>query len=133
MNSTKSNGKMFNLSRRNSVANSMSPPRANRTPSNSRNEKVASLARSPFKETVIPSLVESNKPVNRTVRVEPINGRAPSVVEDLVSSQSKDKPVAMRGGKMLRAIREKTEALKAMLMQSKRHTRRHGRTAKYRS
>lgn len=134
-NTTKSNGKMFNSRNLNS---SMSPPRSNRTPSNSSNDKVMSLAKSPFKETVFPSLVESNNqrtpanrtpanrtPVNRTIRIESVSGSAPSVAEDLVSSQSKDKPIAMRGGKMLRAIREKTAALKAMLTQSKRHTRRH--------
>ena len=146
-NSTKSNGKMFNSTRslrrtnanergtprsykNRSLNKSTSPRRANRTPTNSRNEKVSSLAKSPFKQTMIPSLVESTNEkaqVNRTVRVEPINGRAPSVVEDLVSSQAKDKPIAMRGGKMLRAILEKTAALKAMLTQSRKHTRRHGR------
>lgn len=105
-----------------------STPRAKITPQNNGSKKSNSLATSPVNyETIIPSLSK------RTVSVEPMNNPA-SVSEDLVRSQSgaptatSDAVGRMKGGRLLRAIKERTAALKTMLKQAYRGvTRRRSR------
>jgi hypothetical protein len=111
-----------------------SVPRALSTPNTT--AKINSLARSPFTETVIPSISET---ANRSVRVESVRSVGPSqsIADDLVASQSgaPRSPTAtsgvigsMKGGRMLRAIKQKTASLKAMLRQTyKTVTRRRSR------
>ena len=91
------------------------------------NGDISSLARSPFKEDTIPSVVNAMESLNKPVIIKSMS--VPSVADDLVASQTKSPTStsgvvgAMKGGKMLRAIRNKTMSLKAMLKM---------RTAKYR-
>jgi len=80
------------------------------------------LAKSPFGEPNMnenPSML--NEQMSRTIQSNPM--MVPDVGADLVASQ-KRAPVLMKGGKMLKAIRNKTASLKAMLRMRKRMTRR---------
>jgi len=94
------------------------------------NGDISSLARSPFKEDTIPSVVNEMESLNKPVTIKSMS--VPSVADDLVASQTKSPTStsgvvgAMKGGKMLRAIRNKTMSLKAMLKM-----RKHTRKAKY--
>lgn len=80
-----------------------------------------SLAKSPFTETVTPSITTSNRTV-RTIPLESVS----SVANDLIASQNPGSPTATSGvvekmkGGMLRAIQRKTAALKLMLRQATR-------------
>ena len=126
--STKSNNRSTNSNVNEPVTlnlkNEVSTPRAEKNPNTS--AKINSLARSPFTETIIPSISETSSRQTmsaRTVRVEPIK----SISEDLVGTQTPGAPTAtsgviatMKGGRLLRAIKEKTAALKAMLKQAYR-------------
>jgi len=123
------------------LSKEVSTPRSNKTPNNTPNNtaKIHSLARSPFTETVIPSMSatsnRSREPIgnlSRTVTVEPMNPA--SVSEDLIKSKtgaptgSSGVLQTMKGGRLLRAIKEKTAALKAMMKQAYRGvTRRRSR------
>jgi hypothetical protein len=44
-----------------------------------------------------------------------MNSSPPDVGADLVASQTRERPVLMKGGKLLRAIRNKTQSLKSLL------------------
>lgn len=44
-----------------------------------------------------------------------MNSSPPDVGADLVASQTRERPVSMKGGKLLRAIRNKTQSLKSLL------------------
>jgi thioredoxin-like negative regulator of GroEL len=113
------NTSVKNSSKNNSVVkinmkNEISIPRANKSQSLKNRENIQSLAKSPFAETSTPSMSST---ANRTVRVE-------SVADDLIASRSRS-PTAtsdvvgkMKGGRMLKAIKDKTAALKAMLRQT---------------
>ena len=116
---------------------SNSPPRASNSP-NAVNLQ-ASVGKSPFEsnsQNENPSMV--NEEINN-VNTKPIMQRnsmmasVPDVASDLYASQTKASSASagvvamkggMSGGKMLRAIRNKTASLKAMLKLRKRSTRR---------
>jgi hypothetical protein len=106
------------------------PPRNVNTP----NAEIESLGKSPF-DLNKNSINDNPSMLNEKLTASaPKNAMVPDVAADLVASQTKSptgtaavvssqKRGGMSGGKMLRAIRNKTTSLKAMLRLSKRSTR----------
>lgn len=113
---------------------SNSPPRESNTPDEDSNLESSPIGKSPFEsesQNENPSMVneemQNNKPRNS------MTATVPDVASDLYASQTKAPSASARvvemkggmsGGKMLRAIRNKTASLKAMLKLRKRSTRR---------